>query len=568
MTSKIQRIQLVPCAAGIAVTLSACPFPSKFDSDTASDLSDSTSTVDTSGAHDSRDTAIPTDSHTGLTTDTDETGDADSDDSETEPTESGSVDSAWGLEDADAKIVGAEEGDGVGLVISAAGDNNGDGLNDVVVQTYESSGTVVVVHSPIEGTYRIDEAAGHIEVQRDDIEGVGISTTSSPLVGGGDMAGDGYADILIGTPYADDDYTGWVWLVQGPVLDELDLNCADAGVQGVFGEGRAGGGLAWGKDMNNDGFEDFLVGVNGANEDGVESELGYCGGEEDIEADFDLEPGGAVGAIYVVLGPVSGEATLSDVAAARWYGEDGGDGAGGNVAEAGDLDGDGRPDMLLAAKGQCERGLNSGAIYVVLGPVTGDGALSDADGRRTGEYWDDRAGESLSVAGDTNADGYTDILIGSPENDHLSGKIWLELGPVTGSQPLTLSDASFTGEAMGDSAGYALSSAGDQDADGYDDFLIGAPTAETPASANGGIAYLIFGPVSGAQSLTEAETRLYDSALDNSAGKSLANLGDTNADGQTDLLIGAYRDGEGAYAGGAAYLLLGGGELLTHALAE
>ncbi len=565
MTLKFLKVHYV---TGMAITLSACPLPSKFEPDTALDSSDTNPAIDTSKSTDSEDTAIPIDSHTGWAADTEESGDTDPDDSGTDPIESGSVDTAWGLEDADAKILGAEEGDGVGLVISAAGDNNGDGLYDIAVETYGDPSEVVVIHSYIEGTYRVDEAAGRVRVEVDDVEGVGLSTSTSPLTGGGDMIGDGYADLLIGTPFAEDDYTGWVWLVEGPVLEDLDLNVADAGIRGDPDEGLAGGGLAWGKDINEDGFEDFLVGVVGATEYGVESSLGYCGGDEDTEDEGGEDAGTSVGAVYVVLGPASGRSALPDIATARWHGEDGGDAAGSNIAEAGDLDGDGWNDILLAAPNQCERGTGAGAVYVVLGPMTGDGALSDADGRRSGEYWDDRAGESLTVAGDTNADGYPDILIGSPDNDDRKGKIWLELGPVTGNQPLTLADASFTGEATSDYAGYALSSAGDQDEDGYDDLLIGAPKAETPASSDGGVAYLIFGPISGAQSLTDAETRLYDSTLDNSAGKSLANLGDTNADGRTDLLIGAYRDGEGAYAGGAAYLLLGGGELLTHALAE
>jgi hypothetical protein len=139
-------------------------------------------------------------------------------------------------------------------------------------------------------------------------------------------------------------------------------------------------------------------------------------------------------------------------------------------------------------------GTYRGAAYLVLGPVTGDFDLSLADAKLVGEDELDYAGQGVSGAGDVDGDSHDDFLVGAWGNDEGgidAGAAYLVLGPVTGTSDLSRADAKFVGERDRDNAGWSVSGAGDVDADGRADLLIGAPAyyEDAPAST----AYLIYG---------------------------------------------------------------------------
>jgi hypothetical protein len=124
-----------------------------------------------------------------------------------------------------------------------------------------------------------------------------------------------------------------------------------------------------------------------------------------------------------------------------------------------------------------------------------------------------------------------------------------------------VADGFFTGAVANDQLGSSLAKAGDVNGDGYDDFLIGAPTFDPLTAPNGGAAYLVLGraaPWSLSTPISQVPVIRYsgESSTDR-AGESVAGAGDVNGDGFADMLIGAPFDDDTGGNSGTAYLILG-----------
>jgi hypothetical protein len=87
------------------------------------------------------------------------------------------------------------------------------------------------------------------------------------------------------------------------------------------------------------------------------------------------------------------------------------------VAVVGDVNSDDRADLLVGAVNDDSGGPESGAAWLVYGPLEGEVSLADADVKLVGEVWADRAGGAVSAAGDVDGDGFDDVLIGAHGND-------------------------------------------------------------------------------------------------------------------------------------------------------
>jgi hypothetical protein len=339
-------------------------------------------------------------------------------------------------------------------------------------------------------------------------------------------------DILIGAKFEETggQWAGAAYLVHGPVSGEVSLSFADAKFVGEHEFDLAGTGIAAG-DVNGDGIDDLLVGA--------------C--YEDTGGDH-------AGAAYLVLGPASGTSALS-TADAKFLGEADDDYIGERAVAAGDVDGDGLADVLLGAMGQDGAHSNAGAVYVVLGPASGEIDLSSADAKLSGVAAGDWAGRSVA-SGDVDGDGTGDILIGAIGPDTggpNGGAAFLVLGPVTGDSDLSSSEAVFLGGDR-DFVGNSVV-AGDIDGDGFDDVLLGG---DREGERVPGKVFLVFGPASGEITLSAADATFLGEADRDHASWSLA-AGDANGDGMKDILIGAYGSDLGGVDAGAAYLLYGTG---------
>ena len=263
----------------------------------------------------------------------------------------------------------------------------------------------------------------------------------------------------------------------------------------------AGSALASG-DVNGDGFSDLLIG-----------------------ADREDRGGAGAGAAYVVYGPLSGDSNLS-AAGAKLVGQEIGDHAGISI-DSTDLDGDGFQDVLVGAYDSDLGGASAGTTYVVHGPVTGEVDLDNASAFLLGEQAGDLAGYAVAGGGDINGDGTQDLLIGAYENGDggaSAGAAYLVEGPVTGNLRLWSAGLKIVGEQGGDQAGWDVAFAGDQDGDGVDDLLIGAPYAH-PDGVYAGAAYVVDGSQIGTVGLDDVGARVLGANSGDLVGYAVANAG-------------------------------------------
>jgi len=372
------------------------------------------------------------------------------------------------------------------------------------------------------------------------------------LATGGDVDGDGFADLLVAATYNDeaDAEAGQIYLILGRDMGwvmDLDLDQADASFLGELANDHAGESVAIAPDVNGDGYDDLLVG-----------------------SPSNWEAGPVHGQAYLVLGGDSGWAmdTSLAFADASWHGEASGDQAGVSVAGLGDVDGDGFGDLAVAAHGNGDGGTMAGQVYLVLGRDTGwaaDVGLDAADASFLGEADGDVLGARIARAGDVNGDGRADLLIASHMNDEGgtdAGQVYLVLGRQSGwsmDESVVNADASFLGENPEDLAGATLAGAGDVDGDGLDDLLIGAELNDQE-EVDAGKVYLILGRQVGWSTdvdLANADSSFLGYAWSQRAGSGLAIAPDLDGDGYDDIVIGARGDSVFDSEAGKSFVLFG-----------
>lgn len=397
---------------------------------------------------------------------------------------------------------------------------------------------------------------------------------ANPVAGVGDINGDGMADFALGWPRGQRDGRLGVGVTHvvfgrsdggfGSML-ELDRLEAGEGVRFIgvdAGEG-SGSAIALGGDMNSDGLGDLLIGADNA------------------------RPGGVVGAgrSYVVFGrapePWPLQFELSELVPDTGFSVVGGflDGSGAAIASAGDIDGDGFDDLAVGAP---LGSLATGSAYIVFGREDPWPAASvdlaelptDVAMRFYGFGQSEHAGRALALLGDTNGDGLQDLAIGASPTTGGSASSITKVHVVFGQrqrsvfqrvQPLADLDVgeivTLTSPETRSLHGVAVGSAGDVNADGAPDVVVGAPLF-----GRGGRASVLYGRPPGSPRFPKQrsafpdgnEVVAFDGPFQSRAGQAVTGVGDFNGDGIDDFAIGARAAAPlGRRFAGAVYVVFG-----------
>jgi hypothetical protein len=337
----------------------------------------------------------------------------------------------------------------------------------------------------------------------------------------GDVNNDGYGDIIIGADTFNTTKGAAYIYFGGPVINNIpDLILNGEATDDYFGCSVSGAG-----DVNNDGFDDVIVGA------------------------FLCDAGGTdAGRAYIYYGGTSmdstADITLTGGASEDYFGE--------KVSGAGDLNGDGYDDVIVGARGNDTIDYDAGAAYIYFGAasmhITPDLSLF-------GFAYEDLFGICVSGAGDVNNDGYSDVIVGANQNDtggNDAGSAYIYLG---GASMDNTTDVVFYGGASMDLFGSAVSDAGDVNNDGFDDVIIGAWWNGSAGYVSGS-AYIYFGKAS---MDSTADVVMTGTATGDYFGLAVSSAGDLNKDGYDDVIVSAY--GNDSFVYGCVRVFFGGASM-------
>ena len=409
---------------------------------------------------------------------------------------------------------------GAGTAVAGPGDVNGDGVPDLLMSNFASysfdfnpvNPAGYVVFGVPEGVplqlYELDAGTSTL--------GFKLATTNSDAYGGftvagaGDVNGDGLADLLVAAPsealFLDDGNfreIGGTYVVFGKAdgaavrLRDIHEGIGESGFSvlgvprgSIMGQPQAVAGAG---DVNGDGFDDLLI----TNTPYAEPGTAYLVFGKADTAPVDIA---AIGAGTSTGGFAIATAGLGSAGVHNW-----------SAAAAGDVNGDGRPDLLLGVHYSLNGpfGEEQGAAFVVFGKADSTpvdlaeiaGGTSDLGFMMLGTETSDKTGAAVAGAGDVNGDGLADLLIGAPGDDsgafEDAGAVYIVFGKADGTS-IALADIAagsgaaglkILGAGAGEGAGFAVAGAGDVNGDGLPDVLVGASGAYGAGTA----AYVIFG---------------------------------------------------------------------------
>ena len=408
---------------------------------------------------------------------------------------------------ANAVLLGDQAGTEFGWSVAGAGDVNGDGFDDIIVGAHHYDSTIAG------GTLAVDGAAFVFLGSPTGIDATGPSTAHASIFGtvldsrlghaisaAGDVNNDGYGDIIVGMPrmgipfactqtnpptcnIPENDYQGsggaaLIFLgsaegITGTSIDDADsvILSHPPGQPAVSGD-QVGADVAAAGDVNNDGFSDVLVGAGGY---------------------IMVFHGSAAG--IVGTDPTSADTKITSSATIS---------VGARVSSAGDVNGDGFSDILVADPSYPTIPFVSsgpGAVLVFHGGPSGITAATPAssDGFIEGTAFDvlQNFGWQFSAAGDVDGDGFGDIIVGGLEfagSLDLEGSAYLFRGSAAGITGSSDSDAYVrlepgqSGAAYrGNKSGFDVSSAGDINGDGFADVLMGVALFDAGETDEGAV---------------------------------------------------------------------------------
>ncbi len=485
--------------------------------------------------------------------------------------------SANGLENSWSKRAeGNQPGAAFGASVSTAGDVNGDGYADVIVGAplYENGqgeeGMVWVWHGSAEGLGSWAWRAESNQYQ---------ASLGQSVATAGDINGDGYSDVIVGATRYDateeDEGAAFVWLgsvdglnggVNGNPVNahrHLQINSIVA---------RFGWSVSTAGDVNGDGYCDVIVGApyytNGQGQEG--GAWLYLGSADGLNATASNQDEGnqanahfgwsvgtagdvnGDGRADVIVGAPGytvsldqqgqafiwhGQATSTGISATRdWdaVGEQTGASFGSSVFTAGDVNGDGYSDVIVGAPGHASEAGRAYVYHGAPGPLAEEAGWTKASNMASAWF-----GLSVGTAGDVNGDGYADVIVGSPGWDgglENQGQAWVYMGQNTGLSTVPAWYKASNNEMA--QFGYSVGTAGDVNGDGYDDVIVGAPYWHNP-EIDEGAAFVYAGSADGLDKNVGPIWSKASNQVGAKFGTSVGTAGDVNGDGYMDIIIGA-----------------------------
>ena len=362
--------------------------------------------------------------------------------------------------------------------VAGAGDLNLDGYDDLLFgySTEDSyTGTAVVLLGPVSGTVQLDPAAsGQFLYGEGENDMAGYSVSAA-----GDTNGDGWPDIIVGAirDRSIGENAGAAYLVLGPVAEAATLVSGSLEFVGETDRDLAGFDVAEAGDSNGDGLDDVLVGAK------HESSVGDWGGAAYLVLGSEAFAAGQVLDLSIADAKI-----VAEKSADHTY-------VGQSLAGGEDVNADGYDDIIVGAPAFGA----AGKAYVFYGPLSGSIPVDLADGSLEGSTSGVYLGDSVAMAGDVDGDGRSEVLVGAPYDDQLASKggaTYLVFGPVSGSYTQDSAHANWVGAYDGECVGDGVAGAGDLDADGAADIAFTGSARDvhyTQKDLYSGAAYVMYG---------------------------------------------------------------------------
>jgi FG-GAP repeat/FG-GAP-like repeat/FlgD Ig-like domain len=450
-----------------------------------------------------------------------------------------------------------------GFTAGCAGDVNGDGYADILFGAEAA-------YAPVAYLYHGGPAGPDTVADWTLVPDYPMNDLASQLFTAGDVNSDGYSDVLVADPWwpLPGINAGCIMLYRGGKLGLESQNRQV--VQGQGGGGLFGTSARPAGDVNGDGYGDVVVScpqwTSGQTQEG---KIYVFRGRVDGPSNSvwwrrELNQANAAFGGAIAIGDWNGD-TFDDVAASApaWDAAQLNEGRvvvyngsvngpslatswsatgaqplaafGNDVANAGDVNGDGYEDLIVGSPGFKVGEDFVGRAYLFLGGANGLEALPAWT--RDGSFPGEQFGWKVDSAGDVNGDGYGDVLVGTPYLDLVGytdiGAAYLYLGSQFGLG--AVSAWSDVGSQVGEQMGSSVACAGDVNADGLSDFAIGA-VGRTVDDENEGAVYIYYGA---ADISSEPSLVLHENKSGSKYGLSVACAGDVNGDGYSDIAIGA-----------------------------
>jgi hypothetical protein len=382
----------------------------------------------------------------------------------------------------------------------------------------------------------------------------------SAIANPGDLEADGVTDLAVGAPFTNEGASGEgaVWILFMDDDGRVDQHQKISGNAGGFGgnlneDDLFGSAVAGISDLNSDGAFDLAVGTPGDDKGGSDR-----------------------GSVWILFldaeGKVRQEQKIADDIGGFGGNLSDGDRFGSAVANIGDVNGDGIPDLAVGAPNDDKGSDNAGAVWILMmnvdGKVDSWQKLANSTGGFDGNLdTDDHFGAAVAGIGDLDNNGVPDLAVGVPGDNKGGpdrGSVWIFFLDVDGKilqQQKIAHDTGGFGKNLsdGDRFGSAVATIGDMNGDGIPDLAAGAPNDDDGADNAGAFWILMMktdGKVDGWQKVS-ASAGGFDGNLnaDDHFGAAVTGIGNLDNSELTDLAVGSPGNDDDGVDKGAVWIL-------------